>query len=103
MERHDTIHQVTIDGRPISVEDGTTILEAAGRLGIEIPTLCHHPALEPYGVCRVCIVELRRGKRTKVVTACNYPIQDDELVILTNSEGIVRDRRTVLELLLARC
>ena len=103
MENHDTVHQVTIDGRPISVEDGTTILEAAGRLGIEIPTLCHHPALEPYGVCRVCIVELRRGKRTKVVTACNYPIQDDELVILTNSEGIVRDRSTVLELLLARC
>jgi len=103
MENQGRVHQVTIDGRAVSVENGTTILEAARRVGVEIPTLCLHPALEPYGVCRVCIVELRRGKRTRVVTACNFPIQDDGLVILTNSEGIVRDRRTVLELLLARC
>jgi predicted molibdopterin-dependent oxidoreductase YjgC len=103
MEQQGTVHQVTIDGQPIQVEDGTTILDAAGRLGIEIPHLCYHPALEPYGVCRVCIVEMRKGRRVKTVTACNFPIQDDELVIFTNSEGIVRDRRTVLELLLARC
>ncbi|MBM3791042.1 MAG: 2Fe-2S iron-sulfur cluster binding domain-containing protein [Acidobacteria bacterium] len=103
MENQSGVHQVTIDGKPVSVENGTTILEAARRLGIEIPTLCRHPALEPYGVCRVCIVELKRGQRTRVVTACNFPIQEDGLAIHTNSEGIVRDRRTVLELLLARC
>ena len=103
MENQGNTFQVTIDGRAVSVENGTTILEAARRLGIEIPTLCHHPALEPYGVCRVCIVELRRGKRVRIVTACNFPIQEDGLAVATDSEGIVRDRRTVLELLLARC
>ena len=49
---------VTIDGQSIEVEEGTTILEAAQSLGIEIPTLCHHPALEPYGACRLCTVEI---------------------------------------------
>jgi len=92
-----------IDGKPISVLEGTTVLEAARKLGIEIPTLCHHPALEPYGVCRVCMVELKRGKRTRVVTACNFPIEGDGLEIFTNSERIRKDRRTVIELVLARC
>jgi ferredoxin len=92
-----------IDGRPVSVPEGTTILEAGRKAGIEIPTLCHHPALEPYGVCRVCIVELKRGRRVRVVTACNFPIEEDGLEVSTNSERIRKDRRTVLELMLARC
>ena len=103
MEVLSRTHTVTIDGHSVYVEDGTTILEAARELGIEIPTLCHHPALEPYGVCRMCIVELHRGKRTRVVTSCNFPIQEDGLVVFTNSEGIAKRRRTVIELLLARC
>jgi len=92
-----------IDGEPVSVPEGTTILEAGRKVGIEIPTLCHHPALEPYGVCRVCIVEIKRGKRVRVVTACNFPIEGDGLEVSTNSERIRKDRRTVIELLLARC
>ena len=92
-----------IDGKPVSVPEGTTILEAGRKLGIEIPTLCHHPALEPYGVCRVCIVELKRGRRVRVVTACNFPVEEDGLEVSTNSERIQRDRRVVIELLLARC
>lgn len=103
MENQGRVREVTIDGRTASVREGTTILDAGRAVGIEIPSLCFHPALEPYGVCRVCIVELRKGKRVRVVTACNFPIQEDGLVILTASERIVRDRRTVLELLLARC
>ena len=94
---------IQIDGRPVSVQVGTTILEAGRKAGVQIPTLCHHPALEPYGVCRVCIVELKRGKRVRVVTACNFPIEEDGLEISTNSERIRKDRRTVIELLLARC
>jgi formate hydrogenlyase subunit 6/NADH:ubiquinone oxidoreductase subunit I/ferredoxin len=92
-----------IDGKPVSVPEGTTILEAGRKLGIEIPTLCHHPALEPYGVCRVCIVEIKRGKRVRVVTACNFPIEEDGLEVSTSSERIQKDRRVVIELLLARC
>jgi NAD-dependent dihydropyrimidine dehydrogenase PreA subunit len=92
-----------IDGKPVTVPEGTSILEAGRRLGIEIPTLCHHPAVEPYGVCRVCIVELKRGRRVRVVTACNFPIEGDGLEVFTNSERIQKDRRTVIELLLARC
>jgi len=103
MEEKDKILNITIDGKKTAVKYGTTILTAAKRLGIEIPTLCYHPALEPYGVCRVCIVEIKRGKRSRVVTSCNYPIQDDGLEIFTESERIKRDRKIVLELLLARC
>ena len=99
----DRILNIKIDGKPIQVKYGTTVLEAARRLGIEIPTLCYHPALEPYGACRVCIVEVKRGKRTRVVTACNYPIQDDGLEVYTNPERIQRDRKVVIEMLLARC
>jgi NADH dehydrogenase/NADH:ubiquinone oxidoreductase subunit G len=74
MAEPDRICTLNIDGKPVSVPEGTTILEAGRKLGIEIPTLCHHPALEPYGVCRVCIVELKRGRRVRVVTACNFPV-----------------------------
>jgi len=94
---------ITIDGKSASVREGTTILHSARKLGIEIPSLCYHPALEPYGVCRVCIVEVGRGERTRIVTACNYPIQDDGLEVFTNSERIQKDRRVVIEMLLARC
>jgi len=94
---------IQIDGKPVSVPEGTTILEAGRKAGIEIPTLCHHPALEPYGVCRVCIVELKRGRRVRVVTACNFPIEGDGLEVFTNSERIQKDRRIVIELILARC
>lgn len=103
MEEQEKTCTIKIDGKTVSVREGTTILEAGRQLGIEIPNLCFHPALEPYGVCRVCIVELRRGKRVRVVTACNFPVQGNDLEVFTNSEMIERDRRTVIELLLARC
>jgi len=103
MEQEDKILQVKINDKLVSIQYGTTVLEAAKKIGIEIPTLCYHPALEPYGVCRVCIVEMRRGKRTRIVTACNYPIQEEGLEFFTNSERIQKDRRTVIEMLLARC
>jgi len=103
MEEPDKILNIIIDDKKAAIKSGTTILNAARRAGIDIPTLCYHPALEPYGVCRVCIVEIKRGKRTRVVTSCNYPIQDDGLEIFTNSERIKRDRKMVIELLLARC
>ncbi len=103
MEHPEKILNLTIDGKQTAVKSGTTILNAARKAGIEIPTLCHHPALEPYGVCRVCIVELKRGKRSRIVTSCNFPVQEDGLEVSTQSERIKRDRRMVIEMLLARC
>ena len=59
--------RAVIDGRAIEVEQDTTILEAAEKLSIPIPTLCHHKALEPYGVCRLCTVEVVRRRLKKVM------------------------------------
>lgn len=95
--------KVLIDGKETRVKPETTILQAAKTLGISIPTLCAHPAVESYGACRVCTVELKRGKRSRMVTACNYPIREEGLEIQTRSERALRARRLVLELLMARC
>jgi NADH dehydrogenase/NADH:ubiquinone oxidoreductase subunit G len=96
------VPQVTIDGRSISVEPGVTILQAARSLGIEVPTLCYHPAVEPTGSCRLCSVELTQGSRVRLVTACNFPIEEDGLAVKTDSPRVRHARRWVLELLLAR-
>jgi bidirectional [NiFe] hydrogenase diaphorase subunit len=94
---------VTIDGKKTQVKPDTTILHAARQVGVDIPTLCHHEALEGYASCRVCIVEVKRGNRTRVVTACNYPVQEDGLEVLTNTERILNDRKVIVQMLLARC
>ena len=93
---------VTIDGEPYGAELGETILQVARRAGVWIPTLCHHDALEPYGSCRICVVEIDRGGWWDVVTSCNYPIRGD-LTVRVNSERAVRSRKGVMQLLLARC
>jgi len=100
--------KITIDGIETEVEKETTILQLAKKLGIEIPTLCHHDAISTYGACRVCTVEVGiprsgGGKRTRMVTACNYPIRDNGLNINTKSERVLAVRKMILELLLARC
>lgn len=93
---------LTINDQQIQVEEGTTILEAARALGIDIPTLCYHKALSPYGACRLCIVEIGKDNWTDIVASCVYPAQDG-LVIKTHSKRVLRDRRIIAELLLARC
>jgi heterodisulfide reductase subunit A len=93
---------VTIDGRRTAVPRDRTILQAATDLGVEIPTLCYHPALEPYGACRLCTVEVIQNGRSRLVTACNYPIRQ-EIEVLTASDQVVRGRKMIVELLWARC
>ena len=93
---------ITIDGNRIEVEQGTTILDTAKERGIYIPTLCYHESLEPYAACRLCTVEVSRGGRSKMVTACNYPLRE-EIEVKTDSERVRRIRRTIVELLLASC
>ena len=64
-----TMIKAIIDGREIKVERETTILEVADKLGIQIPTLCHHKALTPYGACRLCTVEVIRDGWSRLVTS----------------------------------
>jgi bidirectional [NiFe] hydrogenase diaphorase subunit len=93
-----------IDGQDISVSPGTTILEAARMLGIEIPTLCYHEALKPYGACRVCVVEVRAGaaKASTLVASCVFPVREG-IEVTTRSEEIDEVRKGLFELLLSRC
>ena len=93
---------LTIDDQQVSVESGSTVLEACQELGIKIPTLCYHKALPPYGACRLCLVEAGTEKRMKVTASCTYPVWDG-LVVRTNTERVLKSRRIMAELLLARC
>jgi len=92
---------LNIDGKEIQVEEGTTILKAAEKEGLWIPTMCHCDFIEPYGVCRICSVEVIRGKRSRIVTACNYPITDS-FEVKTNSDRIKSIRKTLMELMISR-
>ena len=93
---------IKINGLPTTVEDGTTLLEAAQFLGFPIPTLCHMEGLTPYGACRLCVVEVGEGAKAKLVSSCTYPAEEG-LVVRTASSRVVRARKMVLELLLASC
>jgi len=89
-----------IDGKEVSAREGMTVLEAAQGAGISIPTLCHHEKLEPFGGCRICIVEIKVRDWTRLVVSCVYPVEEN-LVVRTRTEKIDRIRKTILELLLA--
>jgi NADH dehydrogenase/NADH:ubiquinone oxidoreductase subunit G len=92
---------LTIDGRKVRVKKNATILDAAKKAGIWIPTLCYHPAVLGDGSCRLCMVEIDRGDWSQLVTACNYPVRQD-IVVYVSSDKAQRARRGVMELLLAR-
>jgi NADH dehydrogenase/NADH:ubiquinone oxidoreductase subunit G len=89
---------LTIDGKKISVEPGTTVLEAARKLGVDIPTLCYDPTLELYGGCRLCVVEVE-GARS-LMASCTTPAAEG-MVVKTESEKVANSRKDVLALLLA--
>lgn len=90
-----------IDGREVIGEKGDHILDVALRNGIEIPHLCWNEALKPYGACRLCLVEVERGNRRTLTTSCTYPIEEG-IKVYTATEEILKHRRVVMELLLAR-
>jgi NADH dehydrogenase/NADH:ubiquinone oxidoreductase subunit G len=92
--------RVQIDEKEVVAKEGMTILEAARSAGISIPTLCHHEKLEPFGGCRICIVEAEVRGWTKLVVSCVYLVEAD-LVVRTRSEKIDGVRKTLIELLLA--
>lgn len=91
-----------INGLKVSVEKGTTVLEAARFLGFPIPTLCHMEGLSPYGACRLCVVEIGEGPKTKMVSSCTYRVEPG-LKVRTTTTRVLKARKMVLELLLASC
>jgi len=93
---------IKLNGRDVEVHAGQTILDVATQENVKIPTLCHHESLEAHGGCRLCIVEAKMGKRTKMVTSCNYEVWEG-LEVLTDSPRVQRNRRMTAELLLSRC
>ncbi|MDD5475178.1 MAG: 2Fe-2S iron-sulfur cluster-binding protein [Syntrophales bacterium] len=94
--------KLKINGLPVSVEKGTTILEAARFYGLPIPTLCHKEGLSPYGACRLCVVEIGEGPGARLVSSCTYPVEEG-LIVRTASERVLSARRIIIELLLATC
>ncbi len=96
---------ITIDGREIVTATGTMLLDAIRDMGIDVPTLCQHDALEPTGACRLCVVEITHADWkgwSGLVTSCLYPVEPG-LIVSTHSDRVVATRRTLLEMLLARC
>ena len=91
---------VKIDGKDVKASGGMTILEAARSGGIEIPTLCHHEKLTPYGACRICTVEIETGGRTSLVAACLYPVEPN-MIVRTRSDKVDKTRKMLLELMLS--
>ncbi len=93
---------LTINNQEVNVKEGTTVLEAAVELGIKIPTLCYHKTLSPYGACRLCLVEVSRHGRSKIQASCLYPCIDG-LLVSTDTDKVIKTRKIMIELLLARC
>jgi NADH dehydrogenase/NADH:ubiquinone oxidoreductase subunit G len=87
---------LTIDGKPIDVSEGTTVLRAAEQAGVDIPRLCDHPALKPFGSCRVCLVEVQ-GMRT-LQPSCTLPVSPN-MVVLTSTPAVKEARKFVLALI----
>ncbi|MGA2382833.1 MAG: 2Fe-2S iron-sulfur cluster-binding protein [Gemmatimonadales bacterium] len=92
--------RLTINGSPVQVDEGSTVLEAARLYGIPIPTLCHADGLTPYGACRLCVVEVGTAPKSRLVSSCTTRATEG-LVVRTNSARVERARRLLLELYVA--
>ncbi len=91
----------TLNGKEIEAHKGATILDVAKGEGINIPTLCYHEELSPYGACRICLVEVTKRGWPSIQPACLYPAQEG-IIVDTESERVRRNRKVLLELYLAR-
>ena len=92
--------RLQIDGKEVEARKGMTILEAAQKAEVFIPTLCHLERLENYGACRICTVEIENRGRTQLVAACLYPVEKN-LVVRTRSGKVDQIRKVLLDLMLA--
>ena len=96
----DKMINLKINGMDVSVPAGSTILEAARQVGIEIPTLCFMKEMNEIGACRICVVEVNEGRGFRIVASCVYPVTEG-MEVRTNSVEVQKSRRTTLELLLS--
>jgi heterodisulfide reductase subunit A len=94
--------KLTINDRQVEVPEGTTVLEAARKVGISIPTLCYYEAIKPYGGCRLCAVQVTQGNRTQITASCTYPVSEG-LQVVTDAPRALAVRRLVIDLLWSRC
>jgi bidirectional [NiFe] hydrogenase diaphorase subunit len=94
--------KLKINGLELEVEKGTTLLEAIRFLGFPIPTLCYNEGLSPYGACRLCVVDLGRDEKAKMVTSCTYPAEDG-LEVFTHTKRVIETRKMLIEMYLATC
>jgi bidirectional [NiFe] hydrogenase diaphorase subunit len=92
---------LSIDGKKATVEEGTSVLEAARSVGSEIPTLCYHPELAVNAACRLCTVEVTHKGRTRLTASCALPAEEG-MEVKTASERVLAGRRVIIELLVAR-
>jgi bidirectional [NiFe] hydrogenase diaphorase subunit len=89
-----------MNGLEVSAEEGWTILEAAKFYGLEIPTLCYYEGLSPYGGCRMCVVEIGEGEKSKLVSSCTYPVEAG-LVVRTDTKRVIAARKMMIELMIS--
>ncbi len=89
-----------IDDAPVQVEEGLTLFQAAKKAGINIPTLCYHEKLMPYGACRLCLVEIEKRGRTRIVASCAYPAEEG-LKVFSESPKVKEIRKLLVELYLS--
>jgi bidirectional [NiFe] hydrogenase diaphorase subunit len=103
--QNEQLVKIEIDGRSTEAPQGATVLQAAQKAGVEIPTLCHHEGLPTSASCRLCIVEMRiirNGKEHQWIDAsCTYPVEEG-LKVNTQTEQLTEERRTIIELLISR-
>lgn len=92
---------LTINGKAVTVTKDTYLLEALREAGVTVPTLCHHKDLAPNGTCRLCMVEVETRGKTKLVTACNYPVRADS-VVSTDTERVKKHRKRLASMYLGR-
>lgn len=91
---------IVIDGKKVQVDKGNTLMQAAKKLGIHIPALCYHEKLKPYGACRLCIVEIERKGKSKIVASCAFPAEEG-LIVHTESPKVEQIRKNLVELYIA--
>ena len=91
---------IVINGKKVQIDKGNTLMQAAKKLGIHIPSLCYHEKIKPYGACRLCIVEIERKGRSKIVASCAFPAEEG-LIVHTESPKVEQIRKSLVELYMA--
>jgi len=94
---------LSINGKLLQAKEGEMLLTVIRQQGIDVPALCHHEAVEPFGACRLCTVEITRKEWDgwkNYVTSCLYPVEEG-LIVQTHTGEVTQIRRTILHLLLA--